>query len=102
MPLLLASILIVVQFKITGFVMKKIYVLFFVVLFSGVSIADGDKWHSLSKGKDAHAEGGCASKGKIAQFHKFDHKKGQQVKVPNQSTLESKKVSKEPSPDQFI
>jgi len=82
--------------------MKKIYILFVVVLFSGVSIADGDKWHSLSKGKDAHAEGGCASKGKIAQFHKFHPKKGQQVKVPSQSTIEAKKASTTPSLDQFI
>jgi len=85
--------------KILGFFMKKIYVLFVVVLFSGVSIADGDKWHSLSKGKEAHAEGGCASKGKIAQFH---HKKDQQVKAPNQSTMEDKNVSKKSSSDQFI
>lgn len=82
--------------------MKKIYVLFVVVLFSGVSIADGDKWHSLSKDKNPHAEGGCASKGKVARFHKFHSEKGQQVKVPSQSTLEDKKTSKEPTLDQFI
>jgi len=82
--------------------MKKIYVLFIVVLFSGVAIADGDKWHSLSKDKGSHAEGGCASKGKIAQFHEFHHKKGQQVKVPNQSTIEDKNADKKSSLDQFI
>ena len=84
--------------------MKKLSVLFIVVLFSvsGALMADAGKGHGMSKDKNPHAEGGCASKGKIAQFHKFHSKKGMQVKVPNKAISETEKSAKVPSLDQFI
>lgn len=84
--------------------MKKLSALFIVVLFSasGVLMADAGKEHGLSKDKNPHAEGGCASKGKIAQFHKFHSKKGTQVKVPNKAISETNKPNKVPNLDQFI
>ena len=87
--------------------MKKLCALFFVALmsvalFSVPVMADAGKGHGLSKDKNPHAEGGCASKGKIAQFHKFHSKKGMQVKVPNKAISETEKAAKVPSLDQFI
>lgn len=82
--------------------MKKLCLLFVVGMFSGAAWADADQWHKFSKEKSPHAEGGCASKGKIAQFHKFHQKEGQQVKVPNKAELKSEKTDKEQTLDQFI
>ena len=90
-------------------VIKISSALIVVALFSisSVAMADAGKGHGLSKDKNPHAEGGCASKGKIAQFHKFHPKKGMQVKVPNsQNHSPAQKTenltTKVPSLDQFI
>ena len=87
--------------------MKKLCVFitacFFGIATSAVVMANEDQLHGLSKDKSPHAQGGCASKGKVAQFHKFlPNSKGQQVKVPSSAAMESNKTSKTPSLDQFI
>lgn len=74
----------------------------FIGLVSGVVMANEDQWHGLSSDKNPHAQGGCASKDKVAQFHKFHPKKEKQVNTPNSAAVESKKRAKTPSLDQYI
>ena len=84
--------------------MRRLCVLFVLGMFCSVASASEGQWHGISKGnaEHPHAKGGCASKGKIAQFHKFRSGKGKQVKVPSETTDFSKKSSKVITLDQFI
>jgi hypothetical protein len=86
--------------------MKKLGVLFiagmFTTSFSAAILADSDHWHQFSEGKHPHAEGGCASKDKMAKFHKFHEEKGKQVKIPSTKLQQADKEDNVSGLDQYI
>ena len=79
--------------------MKKI-VLVVMILFSG-SVFSGDAWHKFMTEDNPHAKGGCAAKkDKMAEFHKFHHKKWQQA--DNEKKVDSKEKQKPDNLEDYI
>ena len=65
------------------------------------SVIAGEGWHNFTDQDNPHAKGSCASKDKMAQFHKYHGKDWQHDESAEKKVEQSDKKEK-PALDQYI